>query len=195
MILGALWFKQEKDCDSEFFSSNSLSLHLGRIKMSRSKLKFKGRVIWTEKCGLTFHLSFIINFVHKLTTHRGRPLAMSVYQKNKAKETSFRAKKNRSKKKLNGNLYLSKSFLRSIFVKTSTFFALLHIFQFNLLISLTARAIFELSWLGVICDFSDTFLQSWACTTLRSTRRRGVICDDKKRENFTDERTSPLGLL
>ena len=60
MILGALWFKQEKDCDSEFFCSNSLSLHLGRIKMSRSKLKFKGRVIWTEKCGLTFHLPVII---------------------------------------------------------------------------------------------------------------------------------------
>ena len=93
MILGALWFKQEKDCDSEFFCSNSLSLHLGRIKMSRTKLKFKGRVIWTEKCGLTFHLSVIINFVHKLTTHRGRPLAMSVYQKNEAKETSFRGQK------------------------------------------------------------------------------------------------------
>ena len=115
------------------------------------------------------------NLVHKLTTHRGRPLAMSVYQKNEAKETSFRRQKIDQLKKLNGNLYFSKSFLRSIFVKTSTFFALLHIFQFNLLISLTARAIFELSWLGVICDFSDTFLQSWACTTLRSTRRRGVI--------------------
>ena len=33
------------------------------------------------------------NFVHKLTTHRGRPLAMSVYQKNEAKETSFRGQK------------------------------------------------------------------------------------------------------
>ena len=115
------------------------------------------------------------NLVHKLTTHRGRPLAMSVYQKNEAKETSFRRQKIDQLKKLNGNLYFSKSFLRSIFVKTSTFFALLHIFQFNLLMSLTASAIFELSWLGVICDFSDTFLQSWVCTTLRSTRRRGVI--------------------
>ena len=115
------------------------------------------------------------NFVHKLTTHRGRPLAMSVYQKNEAKEISFRRQKIDQLKKLNGNLYFSKSFLRSIFVKTSTFFALLHIFQFNLLMSLTVSAIFELSWLGVICDFSDTFLQSWVCTTLRSTRRRGVI--------------------
>ena len=47
--------KQEKNCDSELFCTNSLSLRLGRIKMSVSKLKFKGRVIWTEKCGLTFH--------------------------------------------------------------------------------------------------------------------------------------------
>ena len=61
-------FKQEKNCDSELFCTNSLSLHLGRIKMSLSKLKFKGRVIWTEKCGLTF--TFYIgyhNFLHGST--------------------------------------------------------------------------------------------------------------------------------
>ena len=45
--------KQEKNCDSKLFCSNSLSLHLGRIKMSFSKLKFKGRVIWTEKYRLS----------------------------------------------------------------------------------------------------------------------------------------------
>ena len=61
-------FKQEKNCDSELFCTNSLSLHLERIKMSLSKLKFKGRVIWTEKCGLTF--TFYIgyhNFLHGST--------------------------------------------------------------------------------------------------------------------------------
>ena len=39
-------FKPEKDCDREFFCSNSFSLHLGRIKMSLSEFLFlNGRVI------------------------------------------------------------------------------------------------------------------------------------------------------
>ena len=37
--------REKKHSDSEFFCTYSLSLHLGRIKMSLSKLKFKGRVI------------------------------------------------------------------------------------------------------------------------------------------------------
>jgi len=83
-------FKQEKNCDSELFCTNSLSLHLGRIKMSLSKLKFKGRVIWTEKCGLTFHFFlYRLSYLRAQQTHRGRPLAMLAYRKNRAKETSF----------------------------------------------------------------------------------------------------------
>ena len=93
MILGALWFKQEKDCDSEFFCSNSLSLHLGRIKMSRSNLKFKGRVIWTEKCGLTFHLSvIIISYTNSRLTEAVRSRCQFI-KKSETKETSFRRQK------------------------------------------------------------------------------------------------------
>ena len=97
-----------------------MSLDLGRIQMSLSKLKFKGRVIWTEKFGLTFHFSYRLSQFRAQQTHRGRPLAMSAYRYNRAKETSFLRQKNRSKKTLNGKFDLSKSFLRCIFVKTGT---------------------------------------------------------------------------
>ena len=66
-----------------------MSLHVGRIKMSLSKLKIKGRVIWTEKQGLTFHFLYRLSQFRAQQTHRVRPLAMLVYRKNRAKETSF----------------------------------------------------------------------------------------------------------
>ena len=84
------WFLARiKNSDSELFCTYSLSLHLGRIKMSLSKLKFKGRVIWTEKCGLTFHFLYRLSQFRTQQTHRGRPLTMPAYQKNRAKEASF----------------------------------------------------------------------------------------------------------
>ena len=57
--------------------------------MSLSKLNFKGRVIWTEKCGLAFHLLYRLSWFLAQQTHRVRPLAMLAYRKNRAKETSF----------------------------------------------------------------------------------------------------------
>ena len=111
--------KKEENCDSDLFCTNSLSLHLGRIKMSLSKLKFKGRVIWTEKCGLTF--TFYIgyhNFVHSKLTEAVRSRCQLI-EKIERKKLAFLEKK-LIKKKLNGNFDLSKSFLPCIFVKTGT---------------------------------------------------------------------------
>ena len=53
-------------------------------------------------------------------THRGCPLAMSVYPKSRAKETNFRRQKNRLEKKLSGSSNLPKSFLLCIFMKLLT---------------------------------------------------------------------------
>ena len=97
-----------------------MSLHLGRIKMSLSKLKFKWRVIWTEKCGLTFHFLYRLSQIRAQQTYRGRPLAMSAYRKNTSKETSFLRQKIDQKRSWMETLTSRKRFLRCIFLKTRT---------------------------------------------------------------------------
>ena len=110
-------FKQEKESYSALIHCRYM--WEGLRCLSPSLKKIKGRVIWTEKRGLTFHFLYQLSF-RAQQTHRVRPLAVLVYRKNRAKETIFLRQKNRSKKKLNGNFDLSKSFLRCIFVKTAT---------------------------------------------------------------------------
>ena len=78
-------FKQQKESYSALIHCRYMWEGLRCL----SKLKVKGRVIWTEKCGLAFHLLYRLSWFLAQQTHRVRPLAMLAYRKNRAKETSF----------------------------------------------------------------------------------------------------------
>ena len=109
-------FKQGKNCDSELFCTNSLSLHLGFRKDSvvslQVKIQKKSNLNW-----INFSLFIYHNFVHSKLTEAAR-LRCELIEKIERKKLAFLDKKS-IKKEAEWKLWPLKKFSAMYFCENS----------------------------------------------------------------------------